>query len=85
MYRKEVPRFRQSAGEVLLACHCQEVPDTLPSGSLKVAVRAVPTRGDVGGDRLTLPASSALVTVTVTLRLDDAGSARLSVATTFKV
>ena len=65
-----MPRLTQEAGEVSLACHHQEVFLIPPSGSLREAVRAVPTRGEPD-DRLTLPASSTLVTVTVTLLVFD--------------
>ena len=65
-----MPRFTQEAGDELFACHCQEVLLIPPSGSLREAVRAVPTRGELD-DRLTLPASSTLVTVTDTLLVLD--------------
>ena len=45
--------------------HCQVVSVIMPSGSDSIAVIAVPTTGWVG-DRVTVPASSSLVTMTVT-------------------
>ena len=48
--------------------HCQLMFVTLPSGSVSVAVTAAPTTGLLR-DRLTLPGSSTLVTVTFTVAL----------------
>ena len=46
-------------------CQLHPTPDTSSSGSLNEAVNAVPTKG-CGSDSDTVPASSTLVTVTVT-------------------
>ena len=53
----------------------------LPSGSLRVAVSSVSTTGELD-DRLTVPASSTLVTVTVTSRLAVVAGGPAEVATT---
>ena len=45
--------------------HCHLRLDMLPSGSVRLAVTAIPTRGCVL-DRVTTPSSSSFVTVTFT-------------------
>ena len=48
--------------EVVALAHCHVVLATPPSGSLRMAVRATPTKG-VSESKLTVPASSTSVTV----------------------
>ena len=48
--------------------HCQAVPVTLPSGSLKVALTAVPSSGELEL-KFTVPSSSMLATVILTFKL----------------
>ena len=45
--------------------HCQVVPLMSPSRSVREAVTSLPTAGDMG-DRVTVPASSMLVTMMAT-------------------
>ena len=48
--------------------HIQVAAEIVPSGSVRVAVRAIPNTGCPGA-RATAPASSSSVTVTVTARV----------------
>ena len=62
--------------------HCQLGPLTAPSGSVRVAVTAVPTPGDAW-ESVTLPASSTLFTLIVTSTVSELleGSVAVSVTT----
>ena len=63
-------------------CHCHDAPVMPPSASESVAVTAVPSSGDVV-DKLTVPGSSTLVTVTITARIDFSDPSPASTVTSY--